>query len=99
MPAFECLYILENYYLQIIGVKRLWPPQDVQEKEKFHWMKIDKQTLSIIRLNLRSMDSAGEIEKRYFEEGFLKFNRTIGTFIEKYNSAQHPMQHNGCHEL
>jgi hypothetical protein len=37
------------------------------------------------------MDSSGEIEERYFEQGYLKFNHTTGTFIEKYNSAQHPL--------
>jgi hypothetical protein len=38
------------------------------------------------------MDSSLEVEERYFEEGFLKFNRDNGTFIEKYNSAQHNLE-------
>jgi hypothetical protein len=93
MSNFECLYFLENFYLYIIEVKRIGVPEDVDASEKFAWLRIDKDTLDIAPLTFRSMDAAGEIEERYFEEGFLKFNNEIGTYIEKYNSAQHPLDH------
>lgn len=99
MPAFECLYFLENFYLGIIEVKRLDLDDDASVAEKFHWLKIDKESIKVCPLTFHSMDSAGEIEERYFEQGFLKFNNTIGTFIEKYNSAQHHLQHSGCLEV
>jgi hypothetical protein len=91
MPAFECLFFLENSSLQIIEIKRNDLTEDAEASEKFKWLRIDKETLQIIPLNFASMDSSGEIEERYFNEGYLKFNNTTGTYIEKYNSAQHPL--------
>jgi len=91
MPAFECLFLLDNFYLAIIEVKRNGLPETAIAEERFHWIRYDKETRQTARLTFRSMDSSGEVEERYFEEGFLKFNGTIGTFIEKYNSAQHPL--------
>ncbi len=38
------------------------------------------------------MDRSDNIEERYFEEGYLKFNLTSGTFIEKFNLAQHQLK-------
>ncbi|MDQ8051953.1 MAG: hypothetical protein REI78_02955 [Pedobacter sp.] len=92
MPTFKCLYLLENFYLYIIEVKRTDLADDAPASEKFKWLKIDKASNKTTQITFRSMDSSGEIEERYFEEGFLKFNNTIGTFIEKYNSAQHPLE-------
>jgi hypothetical protein len=91
MPKFECLYFLENPDLQIIEVKRTDLAEDAEASIKFKWLRIEKSTLHIAELNFASMDSSGEIEERYFEQGYLKFNGTTGTFIEKYNSAQHPL--------
>ena len=91
MPRFECLFFLENFYLQIIEVKRTDLPESVEASEKFKWLRIDKKTMQISQLHFASMDSSGEIEERYFSEGYLKFNSATGTFIEKYNSAQHPL--------
>jgi hypothetical protein len=91
MPAFECLFFLENFYLFIIEIKRNDLPKDAPKDEMFKWLLIDKDTLETTHLNFNDMDSFGDIEERYFEEGFLKFNNTIGTFIEKYNYTQHPL--------
>lgn len=91
MPKFECLFFLENIYLQIIELKRTSLPAEAELSDKFKWLLIDKETLEITQLNFASMDCSGEIEERYFEQGYLKFNSTTGTFIEKYNSAQHPL--------
>lgn len=99
MSAFQCLYYLENSYLDIIEVKTLDLPEIATAAERFHWLRIEKESLKISQLTFRSMDSSGEVEERYFEEGFLKFNQTIGTFIEKYNSAQHPLHHRNCTEV
>lgn len=92
MPAFKCLYLLENFYLHILEIKRTDLEETAPASAMFRWLKIDKETNLVTDLSFRSMDSAGEVEERYFEEGFLKFNATIGTFIEKFNSAQHPLQ-------
>lgn len=91
MSKFECLYFLENFNLQILEVKHTDLPEDAEVEEKFKWLRIDKQTLQIDQLHFSAMDSSGEIEERYSQEGYLKFSNTTGTFIEKYNSAKHPL--------
>ena len=92
MSSFECLYLLSNPYLQIIEVKRINLPDTASVEQKFLWLKIDTKTLDVSALNFSSMDSAGAVQERYFQQGYLKFNEQTGTFIEKYNSAQHPLQ-------
>ncbi|RZM29171.1 MAG: hypothetical protein EOO88_06025 [Pedobacter sp.] len=92
MFNFECLHLLENFHLSIVEVKRLDLEADASVSERFIWLRIDKDSGAICQLTFRSMDAASEIQERYFEQGFLKFNATIGTYIEKFNSAQHPLE-------
>lgn len=99
MHSFEYLYLLSNPYLHIIEVKRVDLPDTASAQQKFLWLKIDAKTLEVSQLDFRSMDSAGAVEERYFEQGYLKFNEQAGTFIEKYNSAQHPLQRLGTQDL
>ena len=99
MLAFECLYFLDNLQLSIIEVKLNGLPDNATAAEKFHWLKIEKESMVISPLTFGAMDSSGEVEERYFEEGFLKFNSLSGTFIEKYNSAQHPLTVLNCNML
>lgn len=99
MHSFECLYLLSNPHFHIIEVKRIDLPDTASAEQKFLWLKIDTKTLDVSQLNFRSMDSAGTVEERYFEQGYLKFNDQTGTFIEKYNSAQHPLHRLGLQNL
>lgn len=57
----------------------------------YQWFKIKKSNLKITTLNLRFVDSSTFVEERFFDEGYLKFNISTGTYIEKYNSAQHSL--------
>ena len=99
MPTFQCLYLLANPHLGLIEVKRLDVPEDAPTADRFFWLRLDRQSSEISRLDFRSMDSAAEVQERYFEQGFLKFNATTGTYIEKYNSAQHSLDNLGCDNL
>lgn len=90
-PAFTCLYFLENTDTYIMEVKRNDLPEGEDISKVYRWMKISKDLSMASPLTFRSMDSSLEVEERYFEEGFLKFNKEQGTFIEKYNSAQHQL--------
>lgn len=92
---FEPLYFLESEELYVIEIKRNDLNEYAAIADKFQWLLISKSTLAITRLHFRSMDSSEEVEERFFEEGFLKFNTTNGTYIEKYNSAQHTLINNG----
>ncbi len=99
LPAVTCLYFLENPTSYVIEIKRTDLPKDAPIKERAKWMMIDKKSLTITSLDFLSLDSAGEIEERWFEQGYLKFNLTEGTYIEKYNSAQHKLERKMAYKL
>jgi len=97
--SFTCIYFLENTDTYILEIKRndLSPDEDISKV--YQWMRISKDFLQASPLTFRSMDSSMDVEERYFEEGFLKFNRNTGTFIEKYNSAQHNLEAKSSSEV
>ncbi|SOD12274.1 hypothetical protein [Pedobacter xixiisoli] len=96
---FDFLYFLDNNEFYLIEIKRNDLGDYAPVSEKFQWLKISKLNHLSSRLTFRSMDSSQEIEERYFEEGFLKFNSDTGTFIEKYNSAQHLLVNRSSEQL
>jgi hypothetical protein len=91
-PAFTCIYFLENTDTYILEIKRNDLPQDEDVSKIYQWMRVSKDFQHTDPLTFRSMDSSIEVEERYFDEGFLKFNHSTGTFIEKFNSAQHKLE-------
>ncbi|MCY1533065.1 hypothetical protein D9M68_683730 [compost metagenome] len=97
--AFTCIYFLENTDSYILEIKRNDLSQDEDVSRLYKWMRVTKDFLETQPLTFRAMDSSLEIEERYFEEGFLKFNQHNGTFIEKYNSAQHQLEIKNCEEI
>lgn len=96
---FDFLYVLDSDEFYLVEIKRNDLGDYAPVSEKFQWIKISKSNQSTSRLTFRSMDSSQEIEERYFEEGFLKFNSDTGTFIEKYNSAQHILVNRSSEQL
>jgi len=90
-PSYKILYLFENPEILITEIKRLDLPEDAKADELYHWLFLEKQSSSFVKLWFRSMDSSAEIEERYFEQGYLKFSETEATFIEKYNSSQHKL--------
>ena len=90
-PAFTCLYYLENAAHCILEIKRSDLPENADIAEKFRWLFLDKTTKQVHSLTFRSMDSSGEVQERFFEQGYLKFNAETATYIEKFNSGQHQL--------
>lgn len=91
-PAFTCPHYLENELYCVLEIKRRnFDPQTTISLPD-QWVYVDKQNLKISPLTLRSVDSSGEIQERFFDQGYLKFNGQNGTFIEKFNSAQHQLE-------
>lgn len=90
-PAFICLYYLENTEQCILEIKRTDLPENADISEVFQWLILTKQNQQIQPLIFRSMDSSGEVQERFFEQGYLKFSNQSGTYIEKFNSAQHQL--------
>ena len=91
-PDFTCLYFLENEDHAVIEIKRY----DLDEKADIAGVYLclipEKQSGNIHKLAFRSMDSSGEVQERYFDQGYLKFNNQNGTYIEKFNSGQHQLE-------
>lgn len=91
-PAFTCQYYLENDTYYVLEIKRtdLAPETEIYLSQQ--WVYVDKQNLTVSPLTLRSSDSAGEVKECFFDQGYLKFNKQNGTFIEKFNSGQHQLE-------
>lgn len=48
--------------------------------------------MSIKSMSLKSRDDSYEVQERYFNLGYLKYNPKEGIFIEVANTGQHPLQ-------
>jgi hypothetical protein len=75
--------------LAIIELKHTGFPDTTPIPQNLHWLIFDKHSDQFSEIDLRSVDSSGEVEERFFDQGFLKCNHSEATFIEKFNSAQH----------
>jgi hypothetical protein len=91
-PEFNCLYYLENDTICILEIKRTDLPENADIAERFRWLQLKIASLKVESLEFRSMDRSDNVEERFFEQGYLKFNPETGTFIEKFNSAQHKLE-------
>lgn len=81
----------ENTDTLLLEINGFDLPQPEEASLISHWLLYDKISEGMIKLWLRSVDSSSEIEERYFEQGYLKFNKMEATYIEKFNSAQHKL--------
>ena len=90
--SFAVPYLLESKGFFILAVKGTESfPREFGIG--YQWLLVNKFSQKITSLTVSYVDSSSEVEERFFEEGYLKFNHNNGTFIEKYNSAQHNLQH------
>jgi hypothetical protein len=94
-PSFKCLYHLENDSLSILEIKQIDLPNEALKSDIYKWLSYDKLSGKLLQLIFNSSDSSEDIQERYFEQGYLKFNQQSGTFIEKFNSAQHQLNNLG----
>ena len=91
-PDFTCLYFLENEKHVVLEIKRYDLEENADIADVYLWLVIEKESGKILRLTFRSMDSSGEVQERFFDQGYLKFNSQTGTYIEKFNSGQHQLE-------
>jgi hypothetical protein len=97
--SFKCLYHLENDLLSILEIKQTDVPAEAAKSDIYKWLCYNKSSGNLVQLNFNSSDSSEDIQERYFEQGYLKFNQQSGTFIEKFNSAQHQLLNIDVKEL
>lgn len=89
MTDFDFVYVLENPVIYIVEIKYQDHPENALPSLQYQWLRINKHDLAVSFLHFEMMDSSDKVEERYFSEGFLKFNEHEGTYIEKFNKAQH----------
>ncbi|MBC6112737.1 hypothetical protein ACFOG5_24145 [Pedobacter fastidiosus] len=85
----EYLHFLEGKSISVLEVRFKADANDRNSGHKISWITIEEKRARVRKLTLRSQDFSGEIAERFFEEGYLKYNGQTGTYIEKFNSAQH----------
>lgn len=90
---------MENESISILEIKQTDLPPQAPKSEIYKWLCVNSASGKIIQLTFNAMDASGDIEERYFDQGYLKFNRETGTFIEKFNSAQHQLRNSGKDNL
>jgi len=82
----ECLLFLENSTVSIMEIKY---------QGQIKWLQVNNASMQVTPLSEQSADSSREVQERFFDLGYLKFNTQSGIFIEKYNSAQHSLSLRG----
>ncbi|WP_129713988.1 hypothetical protein [Pedobacter sp. SYP-B3415] len=90
-PAFDYLYSLKGNSICIVEIRKNGLPAATPHDDVYQWLLIETDSLQIHPLNFRSMDSSGQVQERFFDQGYLKFNELGGTFIEKFNVGQHQL--------
>ncbi|WP_231427775.1 hypothetical protein [Pedobacter sp. Leaf250] len=96
---FTILNLFENAETLIIEVECIDLPNIITDSHISQWLYLDKVTFSMIKLWLNSVNSSSDVEERYFQQGYLKFNNFEATFIEKYNLSQNQLLNNKYHQL
>lgn len=88
---YKIIHLFENTDTLILEVNRVDRLELNEISLANHWLFYDKISKGMIKLWFRSGDASSEIEERYFEQGYLKFNKIEATYIEKFNSAQYKL--------
>lgn len=96
---FKCLYFLDTDQLCIVEIKLPDMPVDAEKKDRYKWLLINKENLTIKEMEFKSMDSAYEIEERFFDLGYLKFDYHKGVYISKEPPLQYPLENTNCETI
>lgn len=92
---FDCLCFLDNQNICILQISR--PLNTITGYEKNdEWLLLQKNDMSVISMSLKSRDESYEVQERYFNLGYLKYNPKEGIFIEMANTGQHSLQTRDC---
>lgn len=89
--SFKCVNYLKGDQYDIIGIVRGELTASSTPSAPRQWIKISRDLNKVNFLAMSYTDSSNEVEERYFDEGYLKFDTKKGTFIEKFNFAQHQL--------
>lgn len=94
--GFDCHDFFDNSTLCILEISTI----DSTTKQKcFEWLLIKKANLSVKKMELKTRDSSSDVQERYFDLGFLKYDGPNGIFIEAAAEDLHPLEHKGCKDI
>lgn len=99
MIIFECLSFLDTEQMCIIEIKLTNPSACALHAKRNQWLLISKDSQQVRELHFSSMDSSHEIEERFFDLGYLKFDSKKGIYISKEPTAIHPIENTSCEEV
>ena len=73
----EYLFYFHSDSLQVVEAKVLGLPEDSPPGEVYYWLTHDEETREITRLSFVSMESENHRQSRQFDEGELRFDRSL----------------------
>lgn len=93
---FACHEFLDNTNLVILEISL---PEGNDDKRRYEWLLINKHSLAIQRMTLKTKDSSSSVQERFFDLGFLKYDTQSGVFIEAAGKDFHHLEHKGCEDV
>ncbi|MBB5440102.1 hypothetical protein HDC92_003800 [Pedobacter sp. AK017] len=94
--SFECLYFLDNQQLCIVEIKLNNVLSATEKKDHYKWLLINKRTMDVKEMRFNAMDSTAQIEERFFDLGYLKFDAQKGVYISKDPKEQYQLEKANC---
>lgn len=99
MIIFECHNFLDAEQLSLIEIELAPLYPNTSENDQYRWLLINKSNLKITELQFKSMDSSYEIEERFFDLGYLKFDPQKGVYISKEPTQYYMLKNNDSKDV
>lgn len=93
---FDCHEFLDNTNLAILEISL---QEDDGNERRYEWLLINKESLHIKRMLLKTRDSSSSVQERFFDLGFLKYDSQSGVFIEAAAKDLHHLEHKDCEDI
>lgn len=87
---FDCHDFFDNPKRAILEISL---PEDDGSKRRYEWLLINKESLCIKRMLLKTRDSSSSVQERFFDLGFFKYDSQSGVFIETAAKDLHHLEH------
>jgi len=95
---FNCHSFLDNNTISLLEIS-VKDNTTAAPTLSFYWLLINKQSLKVTRLQLKSRDDSDSIQERFFDLGYLKYDASTGVFISQHSNELHPLENTSCHHV
>lgn len=99
MIILECHTFLDTETQSVIEIELTELPVSTAQKYNRQWFLVNKSNLDIKVLQFRSMDSTQDIEERFFDLGYLKFDSQKGVYISKEPTMYYQLKNNSPEKI